>query len=478
MRGHSDNKPEIDWEVKNDDFCFLMYTGGTTGWPKGVVWDNWNRVGSLRWSLNESGFETDFDAVADSLIHDKRFLNGIAGLVERLKIPFVSRHVSQIIKSLGDVLSENKLLGDSISLILGSELTQRIIFQYLWRRIVGQPLTYRLAGGILKEVVPTQMMHANAYEGYTTMLLGLGGTGIFLEPAQPFDAEKCLEAIEKNEANAIMTAGDATLIPMLDALERAKKEGEPYDISSLLMYVTSSVRCSAHLKKRLLEYAPGCLIADAYGTTESGIEFAMMSTHKDRDSIEEYSTKPRKYYGQGYDYLLLDLDTGEEAKPGCKHAQFVFGGDMGLGYWKTPSKTKEDFVTIEGRRYHLIRDEGYLDEGGRFHFIGRGGDYMINTGGEKVYSEEIEEIIKRQPKVKECGVIGVPDERWGEAVTAIVELKPGETATEDELKEHCRENMARYKVPKNFIFHEVPRLPTAKMDRKTLKKVASEKLKK
>jgi fatty-acyl-CoA synthase len=124
----------------------------------------------------------------------------------------------------------------------------------------------------------------------------------------------------------------------------------------------------------------------------------------------------------------------------------------------------------------MVGDEGYVDEEGRFHLLGRGGGYVINTGGEKVYSEEVEEIIKSHPKVRDVAVIGIPDERWGEAVTAIVELNPGERSTEDEMREHCGGKMAGYKIPKNFVFHEVLRTDVGKIKREKMVNVAFKKL--
>lgn len=133
---------------------------------------------------------------------------------------------------------------------------------------------------------------------------------------------------------------------------------------------------------------------------------------------------------------------------------------------------------IEGGRYFLIGDEGYVDEKERFHLVGRGGGYVINTGGEKIYSEEVEEIIKRNPKVKDSAVIGLSDERWGEVVTAIVELEKGERTTEDEIREYCKEKMAGYKVPKNVVFHKVLRTDVGKIMVAELREIATEELEK
>ena len=121
-------------------------------------------------------------------------------------------------------------------------------------------------------------------------------------------------------------------------------------------------------------------------------------------------------------------------------------------------------------------DEGTVDEDGYFHFVGRG-PTVINTGGEKVYPEEVEETIKTHPKVRDAGVIGVPDERWGEAVTAVVELNPGEKVTPEEIIDFCRGKMAGYKKPKHVIFVEkFPRAAAGKIERKKLKEFAKKML--
>jgi fatty-acyl-CoA synthase len=169
-------------------------------------------------------------------------------------------------------------------------------------------------------------------------------------PGQPFDPKEYWESVEKNRATMSTVVGDAFVIPMLEELDRAKEEGRSYDLRSLWVWVSSGVRWSAHLKERMLKYAPNCFVADAYGTTESGVaNMSPVSAGMKAEDIPEHTTDVAiKMHGYGANHLVLDLDTGEKAKPGCKHAQFVFGGFMGVGYWKAPSKTKKDWTVIDG----------------------------------------------------------------------------------------------------------------------------------
>src|SRR4030042_2388070 len=149
---------------------------------------------------------------------------------------------------------------------------------------------------------------------------------------------------------------------------------------------------------------------------------------------------------------------------------------MTLGYWKCPKKTERDFRIIDGKRWFFAGDEGTVDEEGRFSLIGRGGGYMINSGGEKVYSEEVEEVVKSHPKVWDVAVVGTPDPRWGQAVTALVELRPGEEATPEEIIDFCRDRMAGYKRPRDvFIVDKVPRAAAGKIDRATAIVLVAEK---
>ncbi|RZN66408.1 MAG: hypothetical protein EF807_08490, partial [Candidatus Methanolliviera hydrocarbonicum] len=466
-----------DWDVRNNDLCFMMYTGGTTGWPKGVLYDNWNRVGSMRWGMASSGFESAWDGLSYSLLNDKSFLRGTAdnflgqtGPLGTILVP--------IVKMFGDILSKSKGLRDILYPVLTDDVTKRLIYQYLWPHLTGQPLTYGLlTGGRLSMIVPASVMHGLGYEALFTYECAMGATGIFQEPAQPFDAKIFWETVERERANSVAIVGDAFAIPMIEELERADREGRPYDTSSLWVIQTSGVRWSAHLKRRFLDLIPQFLVLDMYGTTESGIGFGSPATSIDKE-IPEHTTYMRKGHGYSASSLLLDLDTGEQAKPGCERAQFVYGGFMGLGYWKAPSKAKKDWTVMDGKRWFLVGDEGYVDDKGGFHLQGRGGGYVINTGGEKVYSEEVEEAMRKYPGVKDAAVVGIPDEKWGEAVTAIVELEEGRKATEEEMREHCRGKIAGYKIPKNFVFHKVLRTDVGKIMRPELMEVVEKGLKK
>ncbi len=145
-----------------------------------------------------------------------------------------------------------------------------------------------------------------------------------------------------------------------------------------------------------------------------------------------------------------------------------------------PFIAREFWETIEKHKVHtavIVGGEGTVSEDGKFNLIGRGGNHVINTGGEKVYSEEVEEIIKSHPKVWDVAVIGIPDPRWGQAVTALVELEAGKSCTEEEIVEWCRKRMAGYKRPRHVVFvDKVPRSASGKIDRAIAQKLIAEKL--
>lgn len=476
IKEYSANKPKLDWQIKNDDFCYLEYTGGTTGYPKGVVWDYWNRVGSVKWALMASMLDSGWDGIMDSVIKNPNFFNGLSNLIQNLKIPLISPLLASMIHTFSNILSDHEEIGDILNTVLKSKATKRTVLQYMLPHILGEPITYILSGGRVKMFSPSPVMHAFGYHCVFTSVCS-GMTNVFMEPDQPFDARRFWETVDKERPVMIATIGDAHMIPILDELDLAKNDGRYYDTSSLVAWFSSGVRWSSHLKKRLLEYVPHLLLFDAYGSTEAGIGLTSVASSAFKDITGHTTSSTIDGFGGTVRKIVLDLDTGKPAQPGCKRAQILYGGFMGLGYWKSPSKTKKDFVTINGERYLVVGDEGFVDEHGRFHLLGRGGGYVINTGGEKVYSEEVEEIIKSHPKINDAAVIGIPDERWGEAVTAIIELKSGEKATEDEIKEYCRERMASYKIPKNIIIHSVLRTDVGKINRRGMADIVFKSLK-
>lgn len=437
MEMQPDKKPKLEWEIGNDDLSYFKYTGGTTGYPKGVVFDNWRGCGGMKWGMISTAFDSGWEKLASSPV--------IKGLVDL-------------------VASQNPDLDVSDPSVLKSRKVKELVLTQL-PSIFGQPWFYQLMGGTRSVLYVVPLFHGLGFNNNMMYICTQGATSIYLEPAHPFNAKLFWEAVETHRPFATAIAGDAFAVPLIEELERAEKEGRVYDASSLTTMTSSGVRFSAHLKRKLLDRLPWCTIADGYGIAEGVAGFTYSSTATD-ENISEHTTPETSGIGFSAKRLVLCLDSGKPAEPGCQKAELLYTGPfIGLGYWKAPELTRRTYVKIGGELYVRTGDEGFVDENGRFHLRGRGGGWVINTGGEKVYSEEVEEVIKSFPTVVDAAVVGLPDERWGEIVAALVELRPGAQATQDELKQYCRSKLAGYKIPKIIVFQRVPRKDTGKLER-------------
>ena len=232
------------------------------------------------------------------------------------------------------------------------------------------------------------------------------------------------------------------------------------------------MRWSPPVKKKLLKKHPGLLLLDEYGSTETSAAYSQISSAVDDDiSLLRIKIVPKGINST----RVINPETKKDVAPGEK-GELIFGGFNSLGYWKDPERTEKCYRVIDGRRWFYVGDEGTVDEEGCFNFIGRGSS-IINTGGEKVYAEEVEETLTQHPDIRDVGVTGVPDDRWGEAVTAVIKLEEGVDITAGEIIDYCRKKMAGYKKPKNVIFvDELPRSASGKLERKELKIIATQKI--
>jgi fatty-acyl-CoA synthase len=214
-------------------------------------------------------------------------------------------------------------------------------------------------------------------------------------------------------------------------------------------------------------------VLDAYGCTEFSLAYSSAATLEDKEMSHAGVMLPARkgLYSLQALCKVINPETGKEVKPGTGEiGEFAAGGYVSLGYWKNPTKTESAFKVINGRRYFFTGDDGYVDKQLRFHLVGRGDNALTMVGGEKVYSEEIKEVIKSHPKVRDTTVVGVSDAESGQALVAIVELEKGEELTEQDIIQHCNQNLPSYKVPKHVMFIvSLPRGATGKMDRKVIK---------
>ena len=449
MTKYPPTKPGLGYQVTNEDFCYLMYSGGTTGYPKGVVYDGETRV---------KGLET--------LIYNG-FLPVMARISEEKVFAFANT-VFPSPKALSPLL--RRLLAPGLS---------RATLARLGRRFLGSATLFKLSrrfdseGFKFLSVCP--LFHGSAYNHVFGQIVAYGSSTVFLPTPYPFSTRELLETIEREKVNGILIAGDAHAIPILEELEKAKKEERVYDLSSLVVIMSSGVGWSAHIKKGLYGFMPQVVILDDYGTTETSIAYSSINTSDDAEILGPGATLPAKgVYSLQSPYKIISSETGREVEPGSEEVgEFVSMAYLGLGYWKQPKGTERSFRVIEGKKFFFTEDEGYVDEKGQFHFLGRGGNEVILTGGKRVYSEEVEEVIKRHPGVRDAGVVGVPDAELGEAVTAIIEAKKGVEVAEKELIAHCAQNLEGYKVPRHVIPVDFfPREATGKMEKRMLREFA------
>jgi acyl-CoA synthetase (AMP-forming)/AMP-acid ligase II len=275
--------------------------------------------------------------------------------------------------------------------------------------------------------------------------------------------------IERERVNVIGVTGDAMARPLADTLERMQGQ---VDISSLLSFGSTAAIFSQTVKEQLRELlGPNLVMTDAIGSTETGMNGIRVVTAGDapKEGITTVLASA--------DTTVLDDDL-RPLEPGSGNVgRLARGGNIPLGYYRDPEKTAATFVNdLEGRRWSIPGDFATIEADGRITLLGRG-SVSINSGGEKIYPEEVEGALKAHPDVFDVLVVGVPDERWGERVTAVVQARPGRTPVLDELIEHCRTRIASYKIPRQlFLVETVPRLPNGKPDYPRAKTTALERV--
>ncbi|WP_439815887.1 acyl-CoA synthetase [Zavarzinia sp. CC-PAN008] len=379
-----------------EDDLYMLYTGGTTGMPKGVMYTHGGHCGGLLAGYEFRGLPRPL-TVADAAA-------AAADLVAKGMAP---------------------------------------------RSVVACPLMHG-TGMWLGAMIP----HA------------MGGAAITLTSTH-FDADELWQLVERHKATDIAIVGDAFAKPMLAALDRAKAAGRPYDISSMQVIISSGVMFTTEVKLGLLAHHAFTLI-DGMGSTEGGIGMAFATREAPPVATAKFVPNPT---------TKVITEDGRQVAPGSGEiGRIAAGGNVPLGYWKDPKKSAETFKVIDGERYALAGDFATVEADGTITLLGRG-SVCINTGGEKVFPEEVEEAVKTHPAVWDCLVVGVPDERFGERVTAVAALRPGSSADEQAVMDWVRTRLAGYKAPRNVVLvDEVQRAPNGKADYKWAKSAAKEAL--
>ncbi len=294
--------------------------------------------------------------------------------------------------------------------------------------------------------------------------LSLGGSVVTLQ-GRHFDAVELLHTIERDRVNSMSIVGDAFAKPLLRALDA---EPGRWDISSLRVIVSSGVMWSSASKAGLLRHNERLIMIDSLGSSEA---IGMANNTTTADGAGETA----KFVLSGHTKVLTD--DGREVVPGSgERGRVALRGRTPVGYYKDPEKSASTFVTFEGVRWSIPGDFAEVEADGTVKLLGRGSQ-CINTGGEKVYPEEVEEALKHHPTVADAAVVGLPDDRFGEAITALVEPHDGATIDEAELIAHVKLHLAAYKAPKRiFTIDTIGRAANGKLDYKRLKAEAISRL--
>jgi fatty-acyl-CoA synthase len=293
----------------------------------------------------------------------------------------------------------------------------------------------------------------------TLSTLAGGGTVVLIDTPR-LDADAVWDAVEREGVVALTIVGDAFARPLLQALDAAPSR---WDLSSLRAVTSSGVTWSPETKRGLLEHLPDVTLIDSLGASEG------IMTRTETRATDDIA--PARF--KASERLVVVADDGEVVEPGDGRIGMLgVGGAIPLGYYKDDEKTAATFRTVNGRRYSIPGDYATIEADGTIRLLGRG-SACINTGGEKVYPEEVELSLRSHPDVHDCVVVGVPNDRWGEMVVALVQSGDG-TLRDDELAQHCRSTLAGYKVPKRFVVVDsLQRSPAGKADYNLLRGIAA-----
>ena len=370
--------------TRSEDDIYMLYTGGTTGMPKGVMYN----LGSI----TQNFLHTTFPVLG-------------VGLPER------PEQAAGLIRQAGE---EGRVA----------------------RSLPGCPMMHGTGGW-----VGTMMPHC------------AGGTVIALE-GRSFDAHELWSTAQREKATQLVIVGDAFGRPMVRALEEAKQQGRPYDISSIGLIISSGVMWTAEVKAELLEWGE-FLLLDAMGSSEGSMGNQVTSRGNVGQTARFTMAPTTKVF----------TEDGREVQPGSGETGMVgTSSNVPLGYYKDEKKSEATFRTVGGVRYSFPGDWATVEADGTLTLLGRGSQ-CINSAGEKIYPEEVEEVVKLHKDVLDCLVVGIPDEKFGQCVAAVASVVAGARLREEDLRAFTKEKLSAFKAPKKIaLVDKVQRAPNGKAD--------------
>ncbi len=307
------------------------------------------------------------------------------------------------------------------------------------------------------------LMHGTGW--FTANLYLTAAGALVLLENRHLDVEEMLDTIEREKVGGLTIVGDAFAKPILKVLDA--NEGR-WDLSSLVLITSSGVMWSEAAKQGLLRHNPGMLLIDSFSSSEAiGLGQSVSAA-----GAEEKTA----HFNLGAGAKVI-TDDGREVQPGSgDRGRVAVPGHQPIGYYKDPEKTAATFIEFEGTRYSMPGDYATVEADGTITLLGRG-SVCINTGGEKVFPEEVEEALKTNPAVLDAVVVGVPDDKFGEAITAVVECADDASVDGDALIDHVKEHLAHYKAPKTVVtIDTIGRAPNGKVDYKRMRAYALDQL--
>jgi fatty-acyl-CoA synthase len=278
-----------------------------------------------------------------------------------------------------------------------------------------------------------------------------GGTIVLTGKPDRLDPEDVWGMAERESVNLLTIVGDAFARPLIDGLDKRR-----YDLSRLFILGSGGAILSPHNKQAFLDRLPQVTVVDGFGASETGAHGSHASRAGEQVSTGSFSMQHT---------IVLRQDLSGVIAPGSSEVGWLGrSGHVPLGYYKDAAKTARTFPVIGGTRYAVPGDHAQVAPDGSVVVLGRG-SVSINTGGEKVYAEEVEQVLRRHPAVYDAVVVGTPDDRFGEQVTAVIQPRAGERPTSEELTTFAAQHLARYKLPKTTVLvEEMVRSPSGKPD--------------